>query len=371
MAINLVSLVSQFLTPQLVSTLARALGVNEAVAQKVVAAAVPAILASLGTAAAAPGGAQKVSDAISMSDPDILTKLSGAITGGNTRFLNEGATLLSGLLGGGGLSSLAGALSQFSGAPHPATQTLLGTTTQAAVGTIGQQDPSNWSDPSAILSMLNSQKDAISAALPPELSKALGASGLLAGLGGAAAARDPNRSVDGFERRDRRKLGGQFRREERRSRREERSNRRIEGPDAACAEVERLPDVGDHSHRHCRAAGDLVVHDPKSKAGGAGENGPPVGPGRVRLARSTRSSLRAARLNSARHGAGGPVVALAMRAAERSSGAISSRRHLCGRPVGDRGRLLQPPLRHPRRRTERAGRQPGRSPCCDDARARP
>jgi hypothetical protein len=187
MAINLVSLVSQFLTPQLVGGLARALGINEAVAQKLVAAAVPAILASLGTAAAAPGGAQKVSDAVSNSDPDILTKLSGAITGGNTRFLNEGGTLLSGLLGGGGLSSLTGALSQFSGAPQPATQALLGTVTHAAVGTIGQQDPSNWSDPSAILSMLNSQKSAISAALPPELSRALGASGLLAGLGAAAA----------------------------------------------------------------------------------------------------------------------------------------------------------------------------------------
>ena len=187
MAINLVSLVSQFLTPQLVGGLARALGINEAVAQKLVAAAVPAILASLATAAAAPGGAQKVSDAVSMSDPDILTKLSGAITGGNTRFLNEGGTLLSGLLGGGGLSSLTGALSQFSGAPQPATQALLGTVTHATVGTIGQQDPSNWSDPSAILSMLNSQKSAISAALPPELSRALGASGLLAGLGAAAA----------------------------------------------------------------------------------------------------------------------------------------------------------------------------------------
>ena len=188
MAINLVSLVSQFLTPQIVSSLARALGVNEAVAQKVVAAAVPAILASLGTAAAAPGGAQKISDAISNSDPDILTKLSQAAAGGNTRFLNEGGTLLNGLLGGGGLASLAGAISQYSGAPHPATQTLLGTATQAAVGTIGQQDPSNWSDPSAILSLLNSQKSAISAALPPEVSKLLGASGLLAGLGGAAAA---------------------------------------------------------------------------------------------------------------------------------------------------------------------------------------
>ena len=187
MAINLVSLVSQFLTPQLIGGLARSLGINEAVAQKLAAAAIPAILASLGTAAAAPGGAQKVSDAVSMSDPDILTKLSGAIAGGNTRFLNEGGTLLSGLLGGGGLSSLTGALSQFSGAPQPATQALLGTVTHATVGTIGQQDPSNWSDPSAILSMLDSQKSAISAALPPELSKMLGASGLLAGLGGLAA----------------------------------------------------------------------------------------------------------------------------------------------------------------------------------------
>ena len=188
MAINLVSLVSQFLTPQVVGSLARALGINEAVAQKLVAAAVPAILASLGTAAAAPGGAQKISDAISNSDPDILAKITQAASGGNTRFLNEGANLLNGLLGGGGLSSLAGALSQFSGAPHPATQTLLGTAMHAAVGAIGQQDPSMWSDPSSILSLLNSQKDAISAALPPELSKALGASGLLAGLGGAAAA---------------------------------------------------------------------------------------------------------------------------------------------------------------------------------------
>lgn len=188
MAINLVSLVQQFLTPQMVSSLARAVGVNEAVAQKLVAAALPAVLAALGTAAAAPGGAQKVSDAISNSDPDLLTKLSGAVTGSNPQLLNEGANLLSGLLGGGGLASLAGALSHYAGAPQTAAQPLIGAVTHAVVGTIGQQDPSNWSDPSAILSMFNSQKSAISAALPPEVSRALGASGLLAGLGGAATA---------------------------------------------------------------------------------------------------------------------------------------------------------------------------------------
>jgi hypothetical protein len=188
MAINLVSLVQQVLTPQMVSTLARAVGVNEAVAQKLVAAALPAILAALATAAAAPGGAQKVSDAISNSDPDLLTKLSGAVAGGNTQLLGEGANLLSGLLGGGGLATLAAALSQHAGAPQAAAQPLIGAVTHAVVGTIGQQDPSNWSDPSAILSMFNSQKSAIAAALPGDVSRALDASGLLAGLGGAATA---------------------------------------------------------------------------------------------------------------------------------------------------------------------------------------
>ena len=242
MAINLVSLVSQFLTPQMVGSLARALGVNEAVAQKVVAAAVPAILASLGTAAAAPGGAQKVSDAISNSDPDILTKVGQAAAGGNTRFLNEGATLLSGLLGGGGLSSLAGRAQPVFGraASRDPDAAWRGDASDGR-GTIGQQDPSNWSDPSAILSLLNSQKGAISAALPAEVSRALGASGLLAGLGGYGCGCDSDRHIDGFERCNRCELDGQFRREER-------------SHSAAAAAFERLPDVGDHSHRHYRAA---------------------------------------------------------------------------------------------------------------------
>jgi hypothetical protein len=188
MAINLVSLVSQYLTPQMIGSLARVAGVNDAAAQKLVSAAVPAILAALGTAAAAPGGAQKVSDAVSNSDPDLLTKLRSGIAGGNTQVLTEGANLLSGLLGGGGLTSLATALSQYSGAPQGAAQSVIGAVSHVVMGTIGQQDPSNWSDASSIVSMFNNEKSAISAALPADVSKALGASGLLAGLGGLGAA---------------------------------------------------------------------------------------------------------------------------------------------------------------------------------------
>jgi hypothetical protein len=195
MATDLVSLVSQFLTPQVVGALARALGINEAVAQKLVTAAVPAILGALATTAAAPGGAQKLVDAVSNSDPDLLTKLGGAIGGGNVRAVNEGATALSGMLGGSGLSSLVAVLSQYSGAPHPAAQTTIGAVVQSVIGAIGQQDPSNWSDSQSIGALFAAQKNAVAAALPAEVSKALGSTGLLAGLGSIAASAQAARTT--------------------------------------------------------------------------------------------------------------------------------------------------------------------------------
>jgi hypothetical protein len=188
MADNLISLVSQYLGPQKIAGLARTAGVDDAAAHKLVTAAVPAVLAALSAAAAAPGGAQKVSDAVSNADPDLLPKLGTALAGGNAQVLTEGANLLNGVLGGGGLAGLAGALSQHTGAPQGAAQSVIGAVAQVVIGVIGQQDPSNWTDASSIVGMFNGQKSAISAALPADVSRALGASGLLAGLGGLGAA---------------------------------------------------------------------------------------------------------------------------------------------------------------------------------------
>ena len=134
MAINLVSLVSQFLTPQLVGALARSVGINEAVAQRLVAAAIPTILGSLRHDRGGSGGADRLVDTVSNSDPDLLTKLTGALSSGNVGALTEGASLLGGLLGGSGVSNIAGALSQFAGAPQAAAQSAVGAVAQATVG---------------------------------------------------------------------------------------------------------------------------------------------------------------------------------------------------------------------------------------------
>ncbi len=188
MGVDLNSLVSQYLTPQIVSQIASTAGVDPDSAQKLIDGAIPSVLASLGGAIAAPGGAQKVSDAISNADPDILTKLTGALGSGQLQTLDDGARALSGLIGANGLSGLANALGQHAGIPPEAAQSAVGAVSQAVIGVIGQQDPSNWSDPAAIANFLASQKGSIMAALPSGLSTLLGSSGLLAGLGGAGAA---------------------------------------------------------------------------------------------------------------------------------------------------------------------------------------
>lgn len=188
MGLDLNSLVSEYLTPQAVSQIASTAGVDPEFAQKLISGAIPSVLASLGAAVAAPGGARTISDAISNADPDLLTKLTTALGAENLQMLDDGAKALSGLIGANKLSALANALGQYAGIPPEAARSALGAVSQAVIGVIGQQDPSNWSDAASIASFIASQKDSIMAALPPGLSSMLGASGLLAGLGGLGAA---------------------------------------------------------------------------------------------------------------------------------------------------------------------------------------
>jgi hypothetical protein len=188
MAVDLIGLVSQNVTPQMISQIAGMAGLDPTTAEELVGGAVPTVVASLASAASTPGGAQKIADAVSNADPDLLTKLSSALGSGQSQVLADGASKLGSLIGGNGVSTLAAALSQHSGANQSTAQLAIGAVTHALVGALGQQDPSNWSDGGAIGNLLASQKSAIAAALPADLAKSLGSSGLLQGLGAAGAA---------------------------------------------------------------------------------------------------------------------------------------------------------------------------------------
>ena len=116
MATNLVSSIMQFLTPDMVAKIARTLGIDPDVAQKVVSAAVPAILASFAGLAAKPAGAQQLSETLEQQRPDMLSQTTGAIGGPDQKAIADtGTSLLSTLLGGGGLNGLVSAVSNFAG----------------------------------------------------------------------------------------------------------------------------------------------------------------------------------------------------------------------------------------------------------------
>jgi Bacterial protein of unknown function (DUF937) len=183
MAVNIVELVTQSLTPQVISKIASALGINPALAQTLISATVPAVLASLAGVASTPGGAKNIADSVSKQDPDVLKNVVNSIGGaGQSQLVGAGTQILSSLLGGQAANSLTAALSRFAGANQSAAQTVLGLATPMVMGTLGQQDPENWSDGNGIARFFASQKDAIAAALPAGLATALSGSGLLKGI---------------------------------------------------------------------------------------------------------------------------------------------------------------------------------------------
>jgi hypothetical protein len=187
MAINLVSLVMQFLTPDMIGRIATALGLDRNVTQTAISALIPALLAGLSNTATQPGGAQKLVDAARQHNGTLGNFANMLGTGGQSSFIEKGSQMLSALVGGGEQNSLAQAVAKFTGIGQGTAGSLLGLLAPVVMGTIGQQRQQGRSlDTSGIAALLASQKDNIAAALPSGFSNLLSGTGLLDSLGSAA-----------------------------------------------------------------------------------------------------------------------------------------------------------------------------------------
>jgi hypothetical protein len=186
MAINLVSLVMQFLTPEMIGRIASALGLDRNNTQTAIGAAVPALLAAFSNVAAQPGGAQKLVDAARHQTGTLGNFANMLGTGSQSSLIETGSQMLSALLGSRDQKSLAQAVAS-SGIGQGTAGSLLGMVAPVVMGTIGQQRQQGRSlDASGIAGLLASQKDNIAAALPSGFSNLLGGTGSLDALGGAA-----------------------------------------------------------------------------------------------------------------------------------------------------------------------------------------
>jgi hypothetical protein len=180
----------QFLTPEIIEKIASFLGLDRAATQKAAGGAVPALLAGLSDLTATPAGTSQLSRLLSQqqggSPADLLRNV------GPQGLSETGANMLSGLFGGRTMDTMAQAIGKFAGTGDSGGKSLLSILGPMVLGALGQQQRNAGLDANGLASLLRSQKDQITAAIPPGLADQLGAAGLIdkaeAGLRSGAAA---------------------------------------------------------------------------------------------------------------------------------------------------------------------------------------
>jgi Bacterial protein of unknown function (DUF937) len=184
MAVDLVSLAMQFLTPDMVGRIANGLGLDSNKVQSAISAAIPGLLAGFSGVATTPGGPQKLVDAAkqeSGTPGQLADMLSGS---GQSSVAARGSQLLGSLLGARDQNALTDAIGRFAGLGKSNSSSLLGMLAPIVMGTLAQQQGSL--NPNGMAKLLASQKTNIAAALPSGFSNLLGDTGLLDSLGGTA-----------------------------------------------------------------------------------------------------------------------------------------------------------------------------------------
>jgi len=167
MDVDLKGEIAQVLSPDVARQLASTVGMDDGQGKAFVDAAIPSLLAAFLNSAG--DGAKALSDAVSNSDPNLIERLRRALAARDLQPLNEGANALTPVLGQGVRDRLANGLANYIDTPIEAAMPALGAVEQAAIGVLGQLDPSLWSDAGSLRKFLESQRGAILAAAPPNL----------------------------------------------------------------------------------------------------------------------------------------------------------------------------------------------------------
>jgi len=177
MAANLISIVMQFLTPEVITQISSFLGLDRAATQKAVEGAVPTLLAGLSDVVATPAGSNQLSRLLSQQPAGSVTDL---LRDTGAQGLSEtGTSMLSGLFGSRTMDAMAEAVGKFTGTGGIGGKSLLGVLGPIVLGVLGHQQRTAGLDADGLASLLHSQKSQIVAGIPTNLASQLGAAGLI------------------------------------------------------------------------------------------------------------------------------------------------------------------------------------------------
>ena len=175
MPFNIVSLVMQYLTPDLIGKIAHTLGLDRTATQKAVIAMIPAILAGIAAKTTRPGGAQRISDVLARQDPGVLDKV-GQVLGSpqHSALIDYGSDALKQIFSKSEIGGLAAAVARYAALGEAQAASLVGVSGPIVIGAVAKHQHANHLDAAGLADLLSEQKATIAAAVPAGLGTVLG-----------------------------------------------------------------------------------------------------------------------------------------------------------------------------------------------------
>jgi len=170
---NIVDLVKDQLTSQVLGSLGSLVGTNEAQTKAATAAAVPAMLGGLAKLAGTSQGAGQLASALGGLDLGMLGNLAGVLGGSNaSKMSDKGGSLLGTLFGNSATSMIVETLASFLGIKGGIARSMLSYLAPVVLGTVAKQLTSSGKsiDAAGIQSLFADQSRNIQSALPAGLS---------------------------------------------------------------------------------------------------------------------------------------------------------------------------------------------------------
>lgn len=186
---NLVDLVKDQLTSQVLGNLGSLIGTNETQTRAATNAAVPALLGGLSKLASSQSGASQIASALGGLDLGALGNLAGLLGGSNaSRMADQGGSLLGSLFGASATGKIVETLAGFLGMKPGIARSLLAYLAPVVLGMVAKQFSGGRADAAGLQRLFADQSTNIRNALPAGLS--LGDFGAVSGGGRDVHSRD-------------------------------------------------------------------------------------------------------------------------------------------------------------------------------------
>src|SRR5262249_45802401 len=179
MATDLVSEIVEVVSPTISSRIASALGLDPAATQKAIVVAAPVIISALISYVSKPQGANKLNEVVRKQEPGMLSSWANVIgEPGQKALIDQGASVLTSLLGGKTFSGVSQAVGQYAGIGEGGAKSLMGLVGPVVLGVLGREQRDRGLDASGLANFLTSQKNNVSASLPSGFSRYLSQAGI-------------------------------------------------------------------------------------------------------------------------------------------------------------------------------------------------